>query len=322
MTLLELVEVELHPDAQRGGRIGVDRTVADGCVDRRRRDQRGRDLAVHGPRQRLGELATATAHADGDDGDVLRRRVGAAPYLRMVEPAGERRQHRAGDVRVRSSSSLELVRAEAVHDGVADGDHRSVPGLTREQGQLADGLARSELAEQRLAGRVGDDEAQSTTHDHVQAVAGVALREERRAGGQVDPLQRSRQCRPFGTVVGGDPVCTPGGQVEVAPADGTEHERKRVQGVTEALEQQRTEGTAGSALGRHEVAPSVDGELEHRSVDRRRRDVGRLGVSRAMDEDLDRPLQLGVEHRRLPGDRLQGLGRPVAARHLRFVTRR
>ena len=64
---------------------------------------------------------------------------------------------------------------------------------------------------------------------------------------------------------------------EIAPADGIEHERARAQGVAEAFDAQRTEGTAGSALGRHEVAPSIDGELEHRSVDRRRRDVGRLG---------------------------------------------
>ena len=319
VTLLEFADVELHPDTQRGCRIGVDRAGPDGGVDRRRRDQRGGGLAVHGPGQRLGELVTATAHADRDNGDVLRRRVGTAPW-RVVEPAGERRQHRAGDVRMGPSRALELVPSEAIHDGVSDGDHRSVPAIPGEQGQLADGLASSHFTDQRVAARVGDDEAQPTTHDHVQAVAGVALREERRSGGQVDPLERSRQCRPVGAVVGGGPACEPGG--EIAPADGIEHERTRVQRVAEAFEQQHTKGMAGSALGRHEVAPSVDGELEHPSVDRRRRDVGRLGVRRAMDEDRDGPLQFGVEHRRLRGDRRQGLGRIAVDRHRGDAIRR
>ena len=54
---LETVEVELGPHPQRRRRVGIDRAVAHGGVDRHGRDERGGDLAIHRPDQRRGELA-------------------------------------------------------------------------------------------------------------------------------------------------------------------------------------------------------------------------------------------------------------------------
>ena len=165
------------------------RAVAGGgalSVDRRRqvaRVEKGRGQMA---RERVGEppddRVERYALVDGDDGQRRRSRThgpgGRSHHAELLgESAGQRERQCGGCVE-------QLLEVGAIHGEQIDcarGPHRRRAGCAGEQGELADGVPATDLADRRAGGLV--DDLHPAGADDVERVPGISLVEQPGAGG-------------------------------------------------------------------------------------------------------------------------------------------